>query len=124
MPKRSLDTENKENEPEQSSIMSDSTEPVPIKKAKIIDTENVQEPESSSDEEDDEEQQQGLLPISSVIENNDGKIHPTNKQYFIYENTEPNMISKTARFWSRKYLKVLRHVDPDAYDVCFDYSPI
>jgi hypothetical protein len=113
MLKRSLDVENKENEYEQS------LDPK-IKKAKIID---VQQPESSSDDEEEEEVQ-GSWPIGSVIGENDGKVHPTNKQYFIYENTEPNMISKTARFWARKYLKVLQHVDPDGYDVCFNYSLI
>jgi len=101
MPKRSLDSEDKENQPE--------------KKTKVID--DIQEVESPPD--DDDEEVEGLLPIGSVIEENEGHIHPTNKLYFIYENTEPNMISNTARFWSRKYLKVLRHVNPDAYDVYF-----
>jgi len=27
------------------------------------------------------------------------------------------MVSNTARFWSRKYLKILRHVNPDFYDM-------
>jgi hypothetical protein len=133
MPKRPLDVENKENEPPGQSLPSiipgsslllkpvDANQPTPAKRAKMNDTEIVQESDSSSDEEEDDEEEKGAWTISSVIENNDGKIHPTNKQYFLYENTQPTIISRTARFWSRKYLKVLRHVDPDAYDVCFKY---
>jgi hypothetical protein len=108
MSKRPLDIENKENE-----------EPNSAKKAKMIDTENIQiqKPASSIDEEEQEQPR----PIASVIESNEGTIHPTNKQYIVYENTEPTMVSNTARFWSRKYLKVLRHVNPDVYDVCFEF---
>jgi len=103
MSKRQLDIENKENE-----------EPNSAKKAKIIDHEDIQKPESLIDEEEEKE----LWPIASVIEHNNGRIHPTKNQYFLYENTVPTMISNTARFWSRKYLKVLRNVNPDLYDVC------
>lgn len=108
MSKRQRDIENKENE-EPSSL----NEPIPAKKAKIIDTEKS---ESSIDQEEEEEEKEPW-PIAAFIENNDGKVHPTNKQYFVYENAQPSMVSNTARFWSRKYLKVLRHVNPDAYDV-------
>ncbi len=124
MSKRHLNIENKENE-----------EPNSAKKAKIMDNEDIQKPESSideepnsvtnieeseslTDEEEEEEEEKELLPIASVIENNNGRIHPTNNQYFLYENTQPSMISNTARFWSRKYLKVLRNVNPDLYNVC------
>jgi hypothetical protein len=121
MSKRHFNIENKENE-----------EPNPAKKAKIIEQESLtdeeeneksssakndnEKPESLTDDEEEEEKEP--WPIASVIEKNNGKIHPTNKQYFIYENTQPTMISNTARFWSRKYLKVLRHVNPDVYNVC------
>jgi len=108
MSKRQLDTENKENE-----------EPNSAKKAKIIDHEDIQKPESLTDEEEEEEEKE-LWPIASVIEHNNGRIHPTKNQYFLYENTVPTMISNTARFWSRKYLKVLRNVNPDLYDVMLE----
>jgi hypothetical protein len=71
----------------------------------------------SDDEFDDDEGEEN--PISSVADQDNGKDHPTNKQYLIYENgdsnKEPYIISKTARYWSLKYRKVLRHVNPDAY---------
>jgi hypothetical protein len=103
MPKRPLDSENKENE-----------QPIPAKIAKNIDTE---EPEPLINEQEEEEEDKGPWPIAGFIENNDGQLHPTNKQYYVYQNTKPSMISNTARFWSRKYLKILRHVNPDVYNV-------
>jgi len=74
--------------------------------------------DDSDDELEEEEEQQ--QQISSIADNeDDGEDHPTNKQYLIYENADPNkepyIISKTARYWSLKYRKVLRHVCPDAY---------
>ncbi|CAF1173248.1 unnamed protein product [Rotaria sordida] len=117
MSKRYRDIENKENEPEQSSSLININEPNPKKKVKLIDTKNIQHFEPLSDDDDDDDEDKGPWPIESIIQNNDGTIHPTNKQYILYENTEPNMISRTARFWSRKYLKVLQHVDPDVYDM-------
>ena len=59
-------------------------------------------------------------PLFSSIDDEDhGKDYPANKQYLIYENAtpkkEPLIISKTARYWSFKYRKVLCHVNPDAY---------
>lgn len=87
-------------------------DPSPVKKAK-----NDEKSESLSDHEEEEDDNEPL-PIAAVIENNGGTVHPTNKQYFIYNNTRPTMISNTARFWSRKYLKVLRHINPDVYNVC------
>lgn len=115
MAKRPLDIENKENESEQGS----STE-FNLPKRVRTDTVNVFECNSSdeSDNDDDEEEEEGPLPIGLMIQHYDGRIYPPNKQYFIYKDAEPDMISKTARFWSRKYLKVLKNVDPDAYDVC------
>lgn len=107
MPKRPLDIEEKENEEPSSS-----TEPIRIKRSKAIEDDHEEEEEIDDDGEENEP-----LPIAAVIEQNEGTVHPTNKEYFIYENTEPPMISKTARFWSRKYLKVLRHVNPDTYEV-------
>ncbi|CAF0915420.1 unnamed protein product [Adineta steineri] len=73
------------------------------------DDSDVDELEVVSDNE--EEQRQAA--------DDNGKDHPTNKQYVIYENAgpknEPFIISKTARFWNQKYRKVLRHVNPDAF---------
>jgi len=74
--------------------------------------------DDKSEDDEEEEEEKEPLPIAAVIENNDGTIHPTNKQYFVYKNTQPSMVSNTARFWSRKYLKILRHVNPDVYNVC------
>ncbi|CAF5059144.1 unnamed protein product [Rotaria magnacalcarata] len=132
MTKRSLDIENKENELEQfsSSIATsslafnsiDQNVPKPAKKARILEEKIVQQDESSSSQEDNDEdddeggEEKGPWPIGAVIQHHDGTIHSKYKQYIVYENTEPEMISKTARFWSRKYLKVLQHVDPDSYD--------
>ena len=113
MSKRPLDIEEKENEEPSSS-----TEPIRIKRSKTV--EDAEE-EEFEDEEDDEENEP--LPIGAVIEHNEGTLHPTNKEYFIYEKTEPSMISKTARFWSRKYLKALHHVNPDTYEVNSKSSP-
>lgn len=143
MSKRQLDAENKENEPEQyqsfittSPSVSNSirsNEPNPRKKAKIIaattvpqlepslDENNDDDEEEDEEDDDDHDDEEGPWPIGAVIQHNEGKMHPTNKQYIIYDNTEPDTISKTARFWSRKYLKVLQHVDPDTYDVCMRY---
>lgn len=109
MPKRPLDIEEKENEEPSSS-----TEPIRIKRSKAIEDDHEEEEEEEIDDDGEENEP---LPIAAVIEQNEGTVHPTNKEYFIYENTEPPMISKTARFWSRKYLKVLRHVNPDTYEV-------
>ncbi|CAF3650417.1 unnamed protein product [Rotaria socialis] len=132
MTKRPLDTENKENELEQfspsiatSSLAFNSIDqnvPKPAKKARILEEKVVQQDESSSSEEDDDEdddegKEKGPWPIGAVIQHHDGTVHSKYKQYIVYENTEPEMISKTARFWSRKYLKVLQHVDPDSYDM-------
>lgn len=71
--------------------------------------------ESEDDDDDDEEEDKGPWPIAGFLVKNDGQIHPENKQYFIYENTTPSMVSHTARFWARKYLNILPHVNPDAY---------
>jgi hypothetical protein len=111
MSKRPLDIENKENEEP-----STSNPAIPAKKMKIsseIEPIQQQQPELP----DEEEKENEPWPIAAVIEHNEGTMYPKNKQYFVYENTEPSMISKTARFWCRKYLKVLRHVNPDAYGV-------
>jgi hypothetical protein len=72
------------------------------------------------DDSDDEFEEKQEEPISSLADNDkDGEVHPTNKQYLLYKNPdstkEDYIISKTARFWSLKYRKVLRHVNPDAY---------
>ena len=106
MLKRSLDSENKENEQPSSS-----TEPVQAKKAKL------DEADEEEDDDDEDEEDKGPWPIAGFLVKNDGQVHPTNKQYFIYENTIPSMVSQTARFWSRKYLNILPHVNPDAYNM-------
>ena len=126
MSKRPLDnTENNENNDEPSS----SDEPIPAKKSKLSSHEEEEHlqplPSASSSEEeddddDDDDEENQPIPIAAVIEHNEGTIHPSNKEYFIYQNTEPSIISKTARFWSRKYLKVLHHVNPDVYRVNFN----
>ena len=59
-------------------------------------------------------------PISSIADDdNAGEDHPTNNQYFVYKNRNPKkenfIISKTARYWSLRYRKVLVHVNPDLY---------
>jgi hypothetical protein len=108
----------KENIPQGQSIQSNEPEPsipkdlmLPVLNALLN---NIDDSEDESEEEEEDEN-----PISSVADNDNGKDHPTNKQYLIYENSdsnkEPYIISKTARYWSLKYRKVLRHVNPDAY---------
>jgi hypothetical protein len=111
MSKRPLDIENKENE--------EPSQPIPAKKMKTSsEIVSIQQPELPEEEVVEEEEEENKpWPIAAVIEHNEGTIHPKNKQYVVYENTEPSMISKTARFWCRKYLKVLRHVNPDVYDM-------
>jgi hypothetical protein len=110
MSKRPLDIENKENE-------EPTSQETPTKKMKVSsETVPIQQPKTPEKEEEEEDDKEPW-PIAAVIEQNEGTIHPKYKQYIVYENTEPSMISKTARFWCRKYLKVLRHVNPDAYDV-------
>ncbi|CAF1434946.1 unnamed protein product [Adineta ricciae] len=127
MTKRSLDVENKENESESNSATTN--DPLPAKKPKLIaqtnDHEDEKEVEHDSDGEEDEEdevveeeeEEEGPISISQVIELNEGTIHPKHKEYFIYEGTDLSMVSRTARFWSRKYLQALRHVNPDAYNM-------
>lgn len=78
--------------------------------------------EQEQEEEEDEDEEKEPWPIAAVIENTDGSLHPTNKQYYVYQNTQPSMVSNTARFWCRKYLKILRHVNPDFYDVDFSIN--
>jgi hypothetical protein len=112
MSKRHHDIENEDPNPVKKAKNDEKSESLSVNEEEE-EEENDEKSESSSDNEEDDEP----LPIAAVIENNGGTVHPTNKQYFIYNNTRPTMISNTARFWSRKYLKVLRHVNPDAYDV-------
>ncbi|CAF4816495.1 unnamed protein product, partial [Rotaria socialis] len=110
MTKRPLDTENKENELEQfspsiaaSSLAFNSIDQnvtKPAKKARILEEKVVQQDESSSSEEDDDEdddegKEKGPWPIGAVIQHHDGTVHSKYKQYIVYENTEPEMISKT-----------------------------
>ena len=127
MSKRAYDSENKENELEHGTVAVH--EPVPAKRAKTVDqTSNDSEDElqaekenddhdGEEEEDDDEDEEQGPIPISAVLVLNEGTVHSTHKQYIVYEGTDLGIVSKTARFWSRKYLKVFPHVDPDRYDV-------
>ncbi|CAM4807218.1 unnamed protein product [Rotaria magnacalcarata] len=75
----------------------------------------------SSDEsdDDDDDDSAGKNAVISIAPDDKGKEYPANKQYVIYENAglekQPLIVSKTARFWSLKYRKVLRRVYPDAY---------
>ncbi|CAF1147992.1 unnamed protein product [Adineta steineri] len=144
MTKRPFNIENKENEPESNSIPTKKAKTIDShnepelnsilkKTAKINDSQNEPEQEFTTDDEDRESYNESdfsqgdnesedseiirPLPISSIIERHDGAIHPDNKQYYIYTNTDLMMISHTARFWSRKYLKIFPHVDPDTYDM-------
>jgi hypothetical protein len=130
MPKRTHDSENKENEPEPGAITA--SESAPTKRVKTVDqplNDRKEEPQSDHDDEeendddDDDDEEQGPIPISAVLVLNEGTIHPTNKQYIVYEGTDLGMVSKTARFWSRKYLKIIPHVDPDRYDVGLRLPP-
>lgn len=130
-----------EEQPQSSSIITRSSakrvitnEPIPTKKPKIDDKENIPEKEillepeiipepehllpiNPTDDTDEEEEDQN--PVSSIADDDNGKDYPGNKQYLIYENAnsnkQPYIISKTARYWSHKYRKVLCHVNPDAY---------
>lgn len=73
-----------------------------------------------SDDDDDEMQDTDEPPISTLADNiDDGEDYPRNKQYLVFRNPNPNkedyIISKTARYWSLRYRKVLRHVNPDMY---------
>ena len=75
---------------------------------------------SSPDEVDEEPENQQAAPMSLLADNiHNGEDHPTNKQYLVFKNSDPNkedyIISKTARYWSLRYRKVLRHVNPDLY---------
>lgn len=102
-----------------------SEEPIATKKAKLFDKENVPvfQPvhfdncEEVEDEEDEDEEEDEEIPSVARFLNQPGRAHPTSKQYLIYDQAFPTMISITARVWCLKYLKVLAHVDPDDYDV-------
>ena len=129
MLKRHLHVENKENQLEQSSLSfigsssiakstNDENKINLTKKMKTVDANNARQSKTSADKEETDDEDREPWSIGLVIKSNNGTTHPTNKQYILYDNTEPNMISKTARFWSLKYLKVLEHVNPDSYDVC------
>ena len=99
-----------------------SEEPVGTKRSKLFEKENIpmfqvvhfdheEEVEEEDDDDDDEP------PSIARLLGQPGTPHPTSKQYLIYEQAVPNMISRSARVWCLKYLKVLAHVNPDAYDV-------
>lgn len=75
---------------------------------------------SSPDEVDEEPENQQAAPMSLLADNiGNGEDHPTNKQYLVFKNSDPTkedyIISKTARYWSLRYRKALRHVNPDFY---------
>jgi hypothetical protein len=124
---------NKENIPESSTNESESSlinSPIlPILgllKPSADETEGNDDEDKSSvssvtiDDNDDEFEETPEEPISSLADNdNNGEDHPTNKQYLVYKNPNPKqedyIISKTARYWSLRYRKVLRHVNPDLY---------
>ncbi|CAF2761310.1 unnamed protein product [Rotaria sp. Silwood2] len=93
--------------------------PVPVSPIETIEAKPdkpMNPPDNTDDEIDNDEDEYLTLPID---DNDNGKDHPTNKEYVIYENARPNkqpsIISKTARYWTNKYRKNLRHVNPDAY---------
>lgn len=143
MSKRVLSVQNQD-QPQRSSIITRSSakrtstnETISTKKTKL-DKENIPEKETEpepkivsppiinptvdnteKEQEEEEEEEEINYPISVIADDENGKDYPTNKQYLIYENTksnkEPYIISKTARYWSQKYRKVLCHVHPDAY---------
>ena len=99
----------KENQPERP-VAAPASEPVvqPV----------VDEVLNISDEEDDEGGEIDYPP-SFRNKNDQGEDHPTNKQYVVYAkaNQPPVIVSKTARYWSNKYCKTIRHVYPDSYDL-------
>ena len=102
---------------EQPPISGQGKNPITLKRA------NTDEPRPSKKLKDDDDKENHAIdeddetpPIVAAL-SNDGTAHPTSKQYLIYANTHPRMISKTARHWSLKYRKVLEHVDPDDYNV-------
>lgn len=147
MPKRQLTVRNKENEQQpvatrSSAKRASTNDPVPSKRSKTLheekDTEKENQPEplvaaaasepavqpvvsevlNVSDDEDDEGEEIDYPP--SFREKKDqSEDHPTNKQYIVYEqaNQPAVVVSKTARYWSNKYRKVIRHVYPDTYDL-------
>ena len=105
-----------------------SEEPIATKKSKLFDKENIpvfqpvhfdnrEEVENEEDEDDEEEEEDDEIPSVARFLSQPGRAHPTSKQYLIYDQAFPTMISITARVWCLKYLKVLVHVDPDDYDV-------
>ena len=71
---------------------------------------------SLSEAEDEEEE---IDYPTSAINNKDGsRQHPTHKEYLVYDNIKSlptRVVSKTARYWSTKYLKALNRVHPDMY---------
>ena len=101
-----------------------SEEPIATKKAKLFDKENVPvfqpvhfDDRDEVDDEDEDEDEDDEIPSVARFLSQSGRAHPTSKQYLIYDQAFPTMISITARVWCSKYLKVLAHVDPDDYDV-------
>ena len=73
---------------------------------------------TSSSTDDIEFEDHNETPISTLADNLDnGEDHPRNKQYLVFRksNTEDYVISKTARYWSLRYRKVLRHINPGLY---------
>jgi hypothetical protein len=105
VPKRQTRQSTQPKEPEPPVII---IEPTPDKTVYVVN--------DSDDELEDNDDEEEETPVSA---DDDGKDYPSNKQYMIYENVgrnkEPFIISKTARYWNRKYRKVLSHVNPDFY---------
>ena len=78
---------------------------------------------NDSDDDNVEEVQVESLQNQSATSstNNDGQDHPTNKQYVVYENMGPNkekfIVSKTARYWNKKYRKAVDNSNPDFFEM-------
>lgn len=112
----------KENVPKRQSTKtkgrkSSSVQNVEAKPDKI---ENIPTNKTDEETDDDDGNEEETTAYSTDVDDK-GKEYPANKQYIIYENAGPNgqpvIVSKTARFWSLKYRKVLSHVNPDTYGI-------
>ncbi|UJR31844.1 hypothetical protein I4U23_019320 [Adineta vaga] len=124
VPKRQARRNNK---PKESKPVRSPSPPQPVKFIEPVVNEDLDTSDESDDDDDDEDfegedeqgQQTEAPPVRSTTADDDGKDHPTNKQYVIYEKLGPNketfVVSKTARYWNKKYRKDVRNTSPDAF---------
>jgi hypothetical protein len=103
---------NKENQPNRSRRRTKLISIVDV--APIVES----EPNSTLDLTDEDDDSDAVdYPPSFMTDIESGRDHSTNQQYLAFEHNDqlPFIISKTARYWSSRYRRVIRHTNPDHY---------